>query len=58
MNSFLTQKEKEEIVYNTFTNLVKGGKTKTQATYECMRIFNYTTPCTIFNIRKRVEGRL
>lgn len=56
--NIITQKEKEERVYNAFNEFLKEGKSKTQATYACMRLFNYATPAAIYQIRKRVEERL
>lgn len=53
---YTTRKERDKKVYETFTTLREQGQTITQATYACMELFNYTTPCTIYNIRKRMEG--
>lgn len=58
MNRFFTQEQKDKEVYNTFIQLVSDGKSKMEATYKCMELFGYTTPCSIFNIRKRIESKL
>lgn len=53
----MSKKNRDEIIYNYFSSLLREGYSIMEATYSTMAEFGISSNATIYNIRKRHDER-